>query len=330
MSKIAPAWPPAGAIAILAPMAALIFASLDPHEGRTTVAAALGGLIASSGGAATLLRVRAESGADPAAEDDAATFARVPGCSAPSGAVSAQDAVAQARADGTVIVEALPGLDAGLAGRLPARAVIVSARFDGERLAALAGAANTLGDAFLGVILTRVPERSLDAARGALEGRGLACIAALPEDRLLAGPAVRELAETLHASRLHEGADEDEGLEFVMLGPISADPGQPYFLQHGAKAVVQRFDKMDLHLAALATEPDCLVLTGGQQPSPYFLDRVRGGGGAVTVLLSPEDTVRTVELLDDLYGRTRFSGRRKLDRAIELMRAHADVSFLQA
>ncbi|MCI0890639.1 MAG: hypothetical protein J4O04_07510, partial [Chloroflexi bacterium] len=144
------------------------------------------------------------------------------------------------------------------------------------------------------------------------------CLAVIPEDRLLAGPSPRELAAVLHASSLVEGENSDEAVEFVMIGPVSADPGQPYFLQHGAKAVVNRFDKMDLHLAALATEPDCLILTGGQQPSPYLLDRVEGSDPSVTVLLAPDNTVRTIQIVDELYGETRFAGRRKLRRAIDL------------
>ena len=188
--------------------------------------------------------------------------------------------------------------------------------------------AEALGDTLLGVIVTRQAERVVTAARKALEDLGLRCLAVLPEDRLLAGPTPREMAETLHASRLVDTGEEDEAVEFVMLGPVSADPGQPYFLQHSSKAVVNRFDKMDLHLAALATEPDCLILTGGQQPSPYLLDRLGGGDTNVTVLLSPENTVRTVELVDELYGRTRFFGRRKVARVSDLVQQHVDIREL--
>ncbi|MCH8850846.1 MAG: hypothetical protein IIC89_08485, partial [Chloroflexi bacterium] len=46
------------------------------------------------------------------------------------------------------------------------------------------------------------------------------------------------------------------------------------------------------------------------------------------VLLSPEGTVRTMELLDELYGRTRFSGQRKLARAIELFQRHVNLQAL--
>jgi len=70
------------------------------------------------------------------------------------------------------------------------------------------------------------------------------------------------------------------------------------------------------------------ILTGGQQPSPYFLDRVQGSDFDVTVLLAPDDTLRTMDALDALYARTRFSGQRKLARAIELVGAHVDLAAL--
>ena len=307
-------------------MPPLLIASLQPGDGRTTATAGLGAALASTGRPTRLLRVRAPEGADAAAEDDARALAAVAGCQSPGRAVTEQDALSEASQPGAAcIIEAPAGAPDDLASRLSARVVLVTASLDGPRLADLSAAAQTLGDALVGVIATRQPPHRLDAAATALRERGLTPLAVLPEDRLLAGPTLHELAATLHASSLFEGADEGEAVEYVMLGPISADPGQPYFLQHGRKAVVNRFDKMDLHLAALATEPECMVLTGGQQPSPYFLDRLRGGDTAVTVLLSPEGTVRTAELLDDLYTRTRCSGQRKLQRAHELFRAHGDL-----
>ncbi|MCH8901886.1 MAG: hypothetical protein IIC88_06270 [Chloroflexi bacterium] len=313
-------------------MSTLLIASLQPGEGRTTTAAALGARLAAEGRNVRLLRVRSPEGADAAAEDDARTLAAVPGCASPRAAVSEQEAQAEANsanaAGDVCIIETPSGIPHELAVRLAARVVLVSAGVDEAGSGDLSAAAQTLGDTFLGVVATRQPERRLDAAEALLRERGLACLAALPEDRLLAGPNVREMAETLRASRLVEEGEEEEALEYVMLGPISVDPGQPYFLQHGRKAVINRFDKMDLHLAALATEPDCLILTGGQAPSPYLLDRLAGSELDITVLLSPEGTVRTVELLDDLYGHTRFTGRRKLDRAVELFRERLDLPQL--
>lgn len=314
-------------------MPSIVIASLLPAEGRTTVTAALGAYLSDSRDV-RLGRIRAGEGADAPAEDDAIALAATPGCTSTGSALTEQEALAQARdagaAGATLLLEAPAGPAEELAKRLEAKVVLVSAATEDLALGDLAAAANALGDSLLGVVLTRQPQRRIGAARSALEAPGVRCLAVLAEDRLLAGPNVRELAEALHASRLVEREGQDEAVEYVMLGPISADPGQPYFLQHGSKAVVNRFDKMDLHLAALATEPDCLILTGGQSPSAYLIDRVANSEARVTVLLSPETTVRTISLVDELYGHTRFGGERKIARAAELLRAQLDRSALEA
>ena len=300
-------------------MSTIIIASLQPRAGRTTVTAALGARLGAGGLSVRLARLRSADGADAPAEDDAQMLATVAGCVSSGRALTEQEALAEA-ADGgpTLLIEAAAGDPQELAQKLSAGVVLVTADAADLVLADLALVASALGDALFGVIAVRQQERALEPVAARLAERGLNCLAVIPEDRLLAGPSPRELAAVLHASSLVEGENSDEAVEFVMIGPVSADPGQPYFLQHGAKAVVNRFDKMDLHLAALATEPDCLILTGGQQPSPYLLDRVEGSDPSVTVLLAPDNTVRTIQIVDELYGETRFAGRRKLRRAIDL------------
>lgn len=315
-------------------MSTIIIASLAPGEGRSAVAAGLGALLAEEGSSVRLLRVRAGEGADANAEDDARTLASTPGCKGQRSAVTEQEAQGQAGDEDVVIVEAPPG-DAQLgsvselANKLSAKVVFVTSSLENTRLGDLASATKSLGKAAAGVVVTRLAERGLPNVEAILSERGLKLLAALPEDRLLAGPSTAELMEALRASHLLEGDEEDEAVENVMIGPVTADPGQPYFLQHGSKAVVNRFDKMDLHLAALATEPDCLILTGGQQPTPYLIDRASANDWGLSVLLSPESTVRTMELVDELYGHTRFLGERKLRRAAELFRDHADAASLK-
>lgn len=308
-------------------MSSILIASLESGEGRSAVAAGIAASLTDNP-KARLLRIRSDAGADANAEDDARAFAAVPGCDAAKGAVTEQDALAQA-ADGLAVIEAPAGVPAELAGKLGARVVLVSSRGDDHRLGELAAAATALGSALLGVVVTRQQSRTLDAVRAAVTSRGLTCLGVLPEDAQLAGPTIREMAEALQANRLVDRADEDEAVEQVMLAPISADPGQPFFLQGPVhKAVVTRSDKMDLQLAALAAEPDCLILTGVRPIHPYLLDRVQGSDFEVTLLASPETTVRAVEILDGLLGRTRFSGRRKIDRATALVQAHVDIDAL--
>jgi BioD-like phosphotransacetylase family protein len=82
-------------------------------------------------------------------------------------------------------------------------------------------------------------------------------------------------------------------------------------------AVVSRFDKTDMHLAAMATEPKFLVLTGGRRPSDYTIDAASARG--IHVVLSRTDTENTVIALEPVFDDTRFHGERKLERMAELL-----------
>ncbi len=64
---------------------------------------------------------------------------------------------------------------------------------------------------------------------------------------------------------------------------------------------------------------ELLVLTGGGQPSPYLLDRVSGTRDDISVLLAEAGTVDAMRSIEGLFGRSRFEGQGKLERAVELL-----------
>ncbi len=146
---------------------------------------------------------------------------------------------------------------------------------------------------------------------------GGAPLVALPEDRTLAGFSVSEAQAALRAETLVEGDGLDPTCDHLVIAPIGSDSGQPYLERFESKAVVVRFDKTDQHLAALATEPACLILTGGRRPSEYLYDAASARG--VPVMLSRTDTENTVIALEGIFDRTRFHGERKLERMSELL-----------
>jgi BioD-like phosphotransacetylase family protein len=96
---------------------------------------------------------------------------------------------------------------------------------------------------------------------------------------------------------------------------------------HERKAVVTRFEKTDVQLAALGTPLACLLLTRGQQPSPYLFDRAQGLG--VPVLLTARTTPEAMEALGEAYVEARFGGNRKLERLRELFAEHLDAAALE-
>lgn len=279
-------------------MSVLVVASAEARAGRSLVAAAIAYRMGRDGATVTLARLRGDDSAVP----DAATFALLDGIVAPTAPVQPADIVSLSR---HVVLEASPGANLGaLLAALPGAQVVVVGRAQSQPLA-------VPGGALAGAILTRVPAA---AAMGARAG----VLAALPEDRVLAAPSVADIAASLGAKWLVESA-APASIDRVMIGTVASDAAEPYFGARERTCVITRFDKTDVQLAALLTDTEALVLTGGRQPSPYLIDRVRGTRDDVSVLLADGDTVETMRAIEGLYGTSRFDGAGKLARAVALL-----------
>jgi len=305
-------------------MSAIIVTSAQPGDGKSTVAVALALHLLQSGRKVHLLRLQGSDA--PSADRDAALLAAVPGVRSPGRALSladAQAAVKEAGTDAVAVVEAEPAEAKEAASVLEASAVVVGRAQPPDVAAVMGGALPKAA-----VSVTAVAAKEVSKVRAALEGRGLQPLALLPEDRVLAAPRLSELALALEASFLCDGADQDEIIERVMIGSVSHDPGAPYFSTHERKAALTRFEKTDIQLAALGTPLVCLLLTGGQKPSPYLFDRAQSIG--VPVLLTARTTVEAMEAVGEAYAVARFGGEQKRERLRELAVDDVDAAALEA
>jgi BioD-like phosphotransacetylase family protein len=279
-------------------MSILVIASSEPRVGRSLIAAAVAYRIGRAGTPVTLARL----GGDESAAPDAAAFAALDGIVTPGKPIAAADI---AKLSGDVILEAPAGSVKSIAGSLNARVITV-----GD---ARSAATDAPSSALAGTIVTRVPAADV-AAVGARAG----VLAVLPEDRTLAAPSVSDVAAALKARWL-AGEGDRGSFDQVMIGTVSSDAGAPYFGNRARTCVITRFDKTDVQLAALQTDIECLVITGGGEPSPYLLDRVRSTRDEIAVLLAPDSTVETMRAIEGLYAISRFEGNGKLARAVELL-----------
>jgi len=306
-------------------MNTLIVTSAQPGDGKSTIAAALALHLLAGGRRVRVLRVQGSDAAS--AERDATLLAAVPGPStagSPGRALSlseAGNAVKEAAGDGVAVVEAEPAEAREAASAWGAGAVVV------QRASATYTTTLDIAAEKTAVVVTAVAAADLSKVRAALEAQGPRPLLVLPEDRTLAAPRLGELARALEASFLCDGAGEDEVIERIMIGSVGHDPGVPYFSMHERKAVLTRFDKTDVQLAALGTPLVCLLLTGGQQPSPYLFDRAQSLG--VPVLLTARSTVGAMEALGEAYAGARFGGARKLERLRDLLTQHLDSTALE-
>ncbi len=313
-------------------MITLLFLSPEPAAGKTGIIAALSLRLAYEG--RRVLALRIGDPADPAAREDARTFAELPFARGRGGEpvtpAGATDAVEEGRRPVEILfLEADAGPVAEEAAeRFDARIVLVARGNPAARMEPLTAAAAALGSALRGVVLTAVPERQLTEAREAAAGAGLPLLAVLPEDRTLYAPSVAAIVDALDAEVILGEPDERQAIEYILVNPVTVDAGQPYFARRRNKAVITRSDKTDLQLAALHSQTDLLILTGGVAPSPYTIDRA--AGEEVPLLLTNADTREAVRLLEDVFTRSRFAGELKLERMGELLREYGDAEAIAA
>jgi hypothetical protein len=282
----------AGSAAEVSVMATIVVGSAEQAAGATTVAVGLAHRLAYTGHNVRLERL---AGGDRAAADAAlfATLDFATSSGTPINEVS--DA-----GDGVTVI------DASTAGASAAQGA-------GRRLLMVTAAgAGGSGDTVL--------SNHADAAAAL----------SLPEDRLLAAPTVEILIEASGAEVLARSVEGESVLcEHIVVGPIFEDSDEPHFDRFARKAIVTRAEKVDIALAALMSDPRCLILTGGHDPSPYLLDRV-AAGRTTTLLLAPDDTATTVHSIEGTFGAAAFSGEEKVERIGELMAEAIDDATIDA
>lgn len=312
----------------------LIVGALQPHAGKTGIAAAIALKLAYEGRRMLAVRLAGEAADAEAARADAEFFRSLPFARGRGGQpMSVDDAESaiqdQTQSSGMLVLEAPAGADlAELARRLNAVVVLASRSADAEAMQMLGGLASALGPRLIGVVAVAVPSSLGEAARQALAGSGASVLGALPEDATLYAPSVLEIADALDAEVVLGEPSESQIIERLIIGPVTTDPGQPYYARsRSKKAIITRSDKPDLQLAAMHTEIDCLILTGGLNPSPYTIDRA--ADGEISVLLTRADTRGAVALLEDIFTRTRFAGEEKLQRMGTLLDQHFDWAPLR-
>lgn len=302
-------------------MKTLLVTSPRPGAGKTGVIAALALRLAYEGHRVLALRLGSDD--DQGAREDAEYFAGLPFARGRGGRPVRPDDVPRVVEQGGRPVDLVFLEDAGdgsgeAVASGPDTRVLAVIRGDPRHQGdALSAAVESLGDRFAGVVAVGVPERDRRGAHDAVERFRLPALAVIPEDRTLNAPTIGDVVEALDAEVILGDPPPDQIIEHMMIGPLTADPSDPYFKRRRNKAVITRSDKTDLQLAALHTQTDVLILTGGFPPSPYTIDRA--AGEEVPILLTRADTRQSVALLADVFGSSRFNSERKLERLGELL-----------
>lgn len=289
-------------------MSAFLLVSPRSLSGKTTVAAGLASRFQQAGRSVALVRLAG----DAHASVDTGFFFSFPGASRDP--ASADEVIIEAPAGDA------SGAQTGIKGGRPL--AVISGDTPPAQAADFVGG---LGSDVAGVIVNKAPVKRIEAIRSELERAGIRPLALIPEDRLLASPTLKDVAQALDAETMFLDGAVGRVLDRPVIASIAADPGQGYFTHHGATAVIVRSDKPDLQLAALNAGATCLIVTGGLPILSYVLDRAEEN--EIPLLKTCLETVPAVGAIESLYGAAPFVGDEKIKRISELL-SDFDVSVL--
>lgn len=187
-----------------------------------------------------------------------------------------------------------------------------------------------LGDRMMGVLINDIPQEQSEEVttlvKPFLEAQEIAVLGMLPSNNLLRSVSVREIARQLKAQVLCRSDRLDWMVENLTIGAMNVNAALEYFRKGENQAVVTGGDRTDLQLAALETSTSCLILTGHVPPQPLILSRAEDL--EIPILSVNLDTLTTVEIIDNAFGKVRLQETIKIKCIEQLMKEHFDCDRL--
>ena len=186
------------------------------------------------------------------------------------------------------------------------------------------------GEMLLGVVVNWVPERRLAFTRNQLprflSEHDIRVIGSIPTDRVLRSISVNDLSAGLGGEIICAWDKGEELIESMMVGAMGQDQALRLFRKQANKVVITGGDRSDIQLAALQTPTKCLILTGGQRPSPFVLGQAEELG--VPIIVVKHDTATTVEMVEAAIGQQKVHSPKKIERVRKFVREELDLDLI--
>lgn len=219
------------------------------------------------------------------------------------------------------------GCSFGLSGiylvkTLNAKAILVDKYEDDMCVDFILSAKELLGDNLIGIVMNRIPMENeaciKDRIMPFLEKRGIPILGILPYDSMLNSVTVEELRDVLNGKIICCEDKLNELVENFSIGAMNVDSALKYFRIKKNKAVITGGDRSDIQLAALETSTKCLILTGDLFPNEIIINYAEQR--QIPIMIVKNDTFETIEKCEHLLGRIRIRDRRKVERAVEMVK----------
>lgn len=183
-----------------------------------------------------------------------------------------------------------------------------------------------------GIAMTCVTKHRVEEAKigilAELRSLGMPVLGLIPESRILQGPTVRQIAETLDASWVQEPVNLDAPVEQFLIGGNIMDSGPEYYGRYDNQAVIVRSQRPDIQLASLLAGTRCLVLTGGGDPTEYI--KTEAMQRDVPLMVVSANTLDTAEALAPLADLAHPRNLAKITEFARQLNRHLDMERLLA
>lgn len=217
-----------------------------------------------------------------------------------------------------------------LARDLDAPVVLVHLWEDSRSVDALLAASQQLGDRLRGVVLNAVTPDDVEGLRRdvvpSLQALGLEVFGVMPRSPLLRSVTVGELVRRLDARVICCREKLDLLVETLSIGAMNVNSAMEFFRRRRNMAVVTGADRTDIQLAALEASTQCLILTGVGEPLPQLISRA--DELEVPLLKVEQDTLGTVEVIEQAFGHVRLHEAVKATYAFRLVEEHCRLADL--
>jgi len=189
--------------------------------------------------------------------------------------------------------------------------------------------ARKFGDRLIGVVFNQVPENKLKnvktEASEYFKNQGIAVLGAIPEIRALYGISVGELAEKLSGELITAKDKSEDLIENIMLGAMSPDSAIDYYNRKKNKAVVTRYDRADMQLAALETSTRCLIVSGGRPTQSVM---VKADDKKIPVMVVEKSVNEIIDGIESALSVTKFHNIQKLQALNPLLDTGLDFKAI--
>jgi hypothetical protein len=129
---------------------------------------------------------------------------------------------------------------------------------------------------------------------------GLHFCGVIYQNRELFSPTVREILKELDGELLYGEDHLDRLVDQFLIGAMTPDNALKWFRRAKNLGVITSGDRADICMAALETDTNLLILTGGHGPDIRTISRAKEV--EVPILMTAHDTYTTAQIVHGLVG----------------------------